>query len=331
MFRVGLAEVWLSDTVLKQAQEQAMIFAHRFDTNLDHSYTNCDIRSFSTLLLPQALLLLAVIVVSMFYAPMANADKNSDQLLSATKMFHSTFGVAGDGDSAVAKRAGELERTARQLAKEGKGNFGSSAYIDKFAQVKSLVAEIGTMEMNPTKMVLESWRAVRGSVDAIQNALPKQSGSVTFGPASQDDDKGKPATQQNRNDGKAISVGATDGEPSDAEPIDISATKNSPDAGMHIDQVEDLSERVKNAFRDLTSRDSDMRARPWAERLDGMFSRFDNKANRLRDKYKAQSNWQPELVAMKKQAVRIDRVMQKRDLQDADAYWNQLKNHLEQI
>jgi len=217
----------------------------------------------------------------------------------------------------VAERAGLLRTVTRNLANEGDGNFGSDGYRETYNRVKSLVAEIGGMEIDRAAPIVNSWRDIHGSIKAIDATLAGGGGQVTTRPDRNDDRKSS-------ND----KLGNDDG----FEHSEVSAAKNGPNTGMHIDQVEDLSERVKNAYRELAGRRKDMRDKEWTERMDGLLSAFDQNANKLRDGFKSGSNWKPVLVAMKRQAQRVDRFLEVRQVGGGlRPDWNKLKQHLEKI
>jgi|GEM_PF-5428993 len=265
---------------------------------------------------PSTVFLVAVMLVSLFYGGMTNAEQNTDQLAAAAAEFNHQIRTIGEKDSEVAERAGLLRTTTRNLAKDGENAFGSDEYRKDFSRVKSLVAEIGGMEINNAAPIVNSWRDVHSSIKAIDASLARGGN--------------RSITQSDRSDGNND---RGQGKNDDAfEHSEVSAAKNGPSTGMHIDQVEDLSERVKNAYRELTNRRKDMRDKEWTQRMDGLLSAFDQNANKLRDGYKAGSNWKPVLVAMKRQAQRVDRFLEVRQVGGGlRPDWNKLKQHLEKI
>lgn len=259
------------------------------------------------------MLLTGALLLSMFLASLASAEVNSDRLAGAAKRFSQAISTVGERDSTIADRAASLSTASRSLASQGEGEFGGAKYRDTFKRVKSLVAEIGKMEMQPVQPVVDAWRDIRSNISAIDQRLATGAGVQG-------------------NTGKKNPPEKILGSATNNDPVQISTAKNGPDTGKHVDQVEDLSERVKNSFRSMLQKRPKMANKEWANRLNGQLSSFDQNANKLRDTYKAGANWKPVLAAMKRQAQRVDRFMQKQSLSGpVSKQWRQLKAHLEQI
>ena len=259
------------------------------------------------------MLLTGALLLSMIFATLASAEVNSDRLAGAAKRFSQAIGTIGERDSTIADRADSLSSASRNLASQGEADFGGTKYRDTFKRVKSLVAEIGKMEMQPVQPVVDAWRDIHSNISAIDQKLATGVGGQ-------------------QSSGMKNLPGKNHGSATANEPMQISTAKNGPDTGRHVDQVEDLSERVKNSFRSMLQKRPKMANKDWTNRLDGQLSSFDQSANKLRDTYKAGANWKPVLAAMKRQAQRVDRFMQKQSLSGpVSKQWRQLKAHLEQI
>ena len=122
---------------------------------------------------------------------------------------------------------------------------------------------------------------------------------------------------------------ADDDEDDERGTIQVQAQPSASITGL-VDQVEDLSERVKNTFR-KTSR----RKQSWEKTLDGQLSGFDQLANQLRDRWKSQhtaSSIRATVNALTQKSVGIHGIISRYPVNaQVKSYWLGLKSQLDQL
>lgn len=97
-----------------------------------------------------------------------------------------------------------------------------------------------------------------------------------------------------------------------------------------VDQIEDLSERVKNTFRKTSKR-----KQSWEKTLDGQLSAFDQLANQLRDRWKSShstSGIRSTVSSLKQQSRGIHGIITRYPVNArVKANWLNLKSQLDQL
>ena len=100
--------------------------------------------------------------------------------------------------------------------------------------------------------------------------------------------------------------------------------------GGLVDQIEDLSERVKNTFRKTSKR-----KQSWEKTLDGQLSAFDQLANQLRDRWKSQhtaSAIRATVNALSQKSSSIHAIISRYPVNSrVKSYWRNLKSQLDQL
>ena len=95
-----------------------------------------------------------------------------------------------------------------------------------------------------------------------------------------------------------------------------------------VDQIEDLSERVKNTFRKTSKR-----RQSWEKTLDGQLSAFDQLANQLRDRWKSQrsaSGIRATVKALVQKSASIHGIITRYPVNaSVKNYWLRLKSQLD--
>ncbi len=95
-----------------------------------------------------------------------------------------------------------------------------------------------------------------------------------------------------------------------------------------VDQIEDLSERVKNTFRKTSKR-----RQSWEKTLDGQLSAFDQLANQLRDRWKSQhsaSSIRATVNALVQKSASIHGIIARYPVNaSVKSYWLRLKSQLD--
>lgn len=103
------------------------------------------------------------------------------------------------------------------------------------------------------------------------------------------------------------------------------------DGGVNVaaaNQVEDLSERVKNEFRAHVRRHGDLKHAHWARRLDGLLSQFDQHANQLQ-RAANQGYGQNPANALQRQARAIGHLIAERPVgPNTRRLWHRLRDNL---
>ena len=97
-----------------------------------------------------------------------------------------------------------------------------------------------------------------------------------------------------------------------------------------VDQIEDLSERVKNTFRKTSKR-----RQSWEKTLDGQLSGFDQLANQLRDRWKSRhtaTSIRATVNALKQKSVSIHGIISRYPVNArVRSHWLNLKSRLDQL